>query len=300
VSRRASDGRIELKPTQKRVLAVLSEDGVGELTRSRYQELASVSRSQAAYDLAELVEAGAIERLGRGRTTRYRLVRREQPGQRHWTPERIRAALTEFCAGRESWPTTGEFKAAGRADLYVAASRYGGIRSWAAELGFEKTRRTVALAAPTRAWRPRARWAAGVAIVAALAAAAGGATLVARHETAPKVAAQAKQPAVSHAKQRSTPVRRASKPAARARVRSTPVKRQQVTRPTVVRQVVVRTSTPERSLAAERVTTPRQTTSSTATHDSPTRSTASSGNPAPLRAPSGGGSGPAPLKPPGS
>jgi hypothetical protein len=303
VSRRASDGRIELKPTQRRVIAVLNDDGVGELTRSRYQELASVSRSQAAYDLAELVEAGALERLGNGRTTRYRLVRREQPGQRHWTAERIRSALTEFCAGRESWPTAGEFKAAGRADLYVAASRYGGIRSWASELGFAKSRRAVALPVRTPTWRPRARWAAGVAIVAALAAAAGGATLVTRHDAAPRVVAQAKRPVVSHVnKQQATaPARKATKPTAQARARSAPSKQRPVTR-TVVRHVVVETTaTPQRSLAAEHVSTPRQTTSSAATHETSTPTSTGSGTPAPLRAPSGGGGpGPNPIKPPGS
>ena len=58
---RASKGRIELKPTQERVLAALAEDGSVGLTRGRYEDLAGVSRSQAAYDLAELVEA--LERI---------------------------------------------------------------------------------------------------------------------------------------------------------------------------------------------------------------------------------------------
>src|SRR5215210_1187065 len=147
VPQRASNGRVEFKPAQKRVLAVLAEDGSGRLTRSQYEEIAGVSRSQAAYDVAELVDAGILERLGGGRATRYRLARRDRPGQRHWTNERIRDALADFCADRETWPSATEFKAAGHSDLYVAASRYGGIGFWATELGFPRPGR----AAPSRA-----------------------------------------------------------------------------------------------------------------------------------------------------
>ena len=111
---RATKGRIELKPTQERVLAALAEDGSVGLTRGRYEDLAGVSRSQAAYDLAELVEAGILERVGGGRATTYRFVRRARPaGQRHWTNERIHAALVDFCAGRKTWPSASEFKADG-------------------------------------------------------------------------------------------------------------------------------------------------------------------------------------------
>ena len=106
-------GRNELKPAQRAALAALNEGSAEELTRGEYQQLTGVSRSQAAYDLAELVDAGLLERLGGGRSTRYRRTRRSQPSHRRWTNERIRGALVEFCAGRTTWPSAGEFKAAG-------------------------------------------------------------------------------------------------------------------------------------------------------------------------------------------
>jgi len=162
--------RTQLKPAQQRVLAALEQTGGSQLTRGRYEEIAGVSRSQAAYDIAELVEAGVLERIGGGRSTRYRLTRR-QSGKRRWTPERIRSSLEAFCAGRKSWPSAGEFKAAGRGDLYVAASRYGGVAFWSSELGFggERTAR--------RRWRlPRLplRALAPAAILAGLLLAVGG------------------------------------------------------------------------------------------------------------------------------
>jgi hypothetical protein len=70
-------------------------------------------------------------------------------GRRRWTDERIRAELREFCSGRERWPPAREFKKAGRADLYLATSRYGGVEFWAGELGFRS------LAAAKRGFRPR-------------------------------------------------------------------------------------------------------------------------------------------------
>jgi len=183
VPQRVSKARIELKPTQERVLAALAGDGSGRLTRGRYEDIAGVSRSQAAYDLAELVDAGILERVGGGRATTYRLVRRGRaPGQRHWTNERIHAALVDFCAGRESWPSASEFKADGRSDLYVAASRYGGIGFWATKLGFAQPSRTTPAPQPVvRSWRPRLRWAAGgAAFAAALLTATGTAVYLGR------------------------------------------------------------------------------------------------------------------------
>ena len=86
--------RIELKPAQQHALAVLREGRLAELSRGGYQELTGMSRSQAAYDLADLVEAGLLQRVGGGRSTRYRLPQeREAPTHRRWTPERIRAGL---------------------------------------------------------------------------------------------------------------------------------------------------------------------------------------------------------------
>ena len=52
-----------------------------------------------------------------------------------WTSERIRTELSAFCDELGGWPRASEFKEAGRGDLYLAASRYGGIDHWADELG---------------------------------------------------------------------------------------------------------------------------------------------------------------------
>jgi hypothetical protein len=131
---------IELKPAQKRALDALVDGTYGELTRGAYERLTGMSRSQAAYDLADLVEAGVFERIGSGRATRYRLPGRNGgPAARRWTDELIRDELERFCAGRSDWPTASEFKAAGHWDLYVAASRYGGVKFWISELGFPRT-----------------------------------------------------------------------------------------------------------------------------------------------------------------
>ncbi len=187
---RVSAARSELKATQQRVLDAVEHDGAMKLTRGLYEEIAGVSRSQAAYDLAELVSAGILDRVGGGRSTWYRVVRTERNGQRHWTNDRIRSALEQFCDGRDTWPSASEFKAAGHSDLYVAASRYGGISFWTNELGFSRPARATAPQAtpapsrePRRRWRPKLGWAAGAVAFAAALFAAGGASLHALHGT---------------------------------------------------------------------------------------------------------------------
>jgi hypothetical protein len=125
-----------LKPAQERVLAEMSARADRHFTRADYEAVAHVSRSQAAYDLAELVKLGLVERVGSGRATRYRVARSGAGRRRKWTPDRIRAELEAFCEELVEWPRASEFREAGRADLYVAASRYGGIDYWADELGF--------------------------------------------------------------------------------------------------------------------------------------------------------------------
>jgi putative transcriptional regulator len=297
-----SKGRVELKPTQERVLAGLAEDGSGRLTRGRYEEIAGVSRSQAAYDLAELVNAGILERVGGGRATTYRLVRRVSPhGRRHWTKERIRAALEEFCAGQKTWPSASEFKAEGRSDLYVAASRYGGIGFWVSELGFAQPPRAPRPEAPARSWRPRLGWAAGSAGMAAALLAAAGIVMVRGDAPAHDVAAR-QSASGSALVPRSAPARPELKIRSRtAKTKATP--RRQLRRharasspstPSLgapsgdqAELVVAKVSTPTYSS----VSTPRQEVAQQ------TMSSGSSG-PAPLPPPSGAGTPPAPLPPP--
>jgi Domain of unknown function (DUF4115) len=130
-----------LKPAQEHVLTTLAGRDEAYFARVDYEAIAHVSRSQAAYDLADLVKLGLVERLGSGRSTRYRIVQARGGRRRKWTPERIRDELQELCEEDGRWPTATEFKDAGRGDLYLAASRYGGIEHWADELGFRKSRR---------------------------------------------------------------------------------------------------------------------------------------------------------------
>jgi uncharacterized protein DUF4115/putative transcriptional regulator len=166
----------QLKPAQQLALGALAAVDASDLTRARYQELTGVSRSQAAYDLAELVEGGLLVRIGAGRSTRYRLAPASDSGRRRWTDDRIRAELSAFCSARTTWPSAAEFKSAGRSDLYVAASRYGGIGFWAAELGFPRERRRVTERTGTPFPR-RAVFAIAATLVFAVGAGAAGLTL---------------------------------------------------------------------------------------------------------------------------
>jgi predicted transcriptional regulator of viral defense system len=84
--------RIRLKPAQEKVIAALSQGDQQEITRAEYESIGEVSRSQAAYDLTDLVKAGLLQRVGSGRSTRYQLTHRGS-GRRRWTDERIRAAI---------------------------------------------------------------------------------------------------------------------------------------------------------------------------------------------------------------
>ncbi|HEY7198422.1 MAG TPA: hypothetical protein VH306_14690 [Gaiellaceae bacterium] len=119
-----------------------------EITRADYERLAHVSRSQAAYDLSDLVKRGVVERIGAGRATRYRARRNRSGRPRSWTNDRIRSELRAFCAGRDTWPSAAEFRSSGRGDLYLAVCRYGGIDRWAGEVGLARSLRTPALRKP--------------------------------------------------------------------------------------------------------------------------------------------------------
>src|SRR5262249_28846666 len=169
---------------------------------------------------------------------RYRIVHTASAptrnGRRRWTQERIRSALEEFCRGRDEWPSAAEFKQAGHFDLYVAASRYGGVRLLTPEVGFPRRRRPVPRPAAGRGrrGRPRLAWV-PAAVVAALALAAAGAGQLrlspggAVFESSPKVLpGPTLRPPTAHERAKlSRPARRvAQKPAKSrpARTRSTP------------------------------------------------------------------------------
>ena len=294
--------RQEFKPAQHRALAVLQNGHQTELTRGAYQEICGVSRSQAAYDLAELVGAGALERVGGGRSTRYVLVREPNSSRRHWTSERIRAELVHFCAGRPVWPSAREFKAAGHTDLYVAASRYGGVAFWAAELGLPRA---------ARRWEtpsfPRLRLSVSWAMVGAVggALAVGAAVVIGQGfppGAPPPVAEHAGTVAAAKSASGKNARPRARKPArrattAKAKVAHTPIRQ--------ARAAPERSSTQETTavLAVRTVSAASPPAPSTSSTSSPPRSTTTSSStvtsgPTPLMAPRAGSGTPAPLPPP--
>ena len=295
--------REEFKPAQQRALAVLQNGHETELTRGAYQEICSVSRSQAAYDLAELVEVGALERVGGGRSTRYVLVREPNSPRRHWTSERIRAELVHFCGGRPAWPSAREFKAAGHTDLYVAASRYGGVAFWAAELGLPRAARR--WEAPSL---PRLRLSVSWAMIGALggALAVGGAVSIVQgfpREASKAVAEHAASVATPKSPTSQNSTRRARKRAkrvvsAKARVH-TPAKASHPaaenpsasTTPILAVRTVSASPPPAPSLPASGTTSSGARTTSTS-------SSTTSGGPTPLMAPRAGSSTPPPLPPP--
>jgi Transcriptional regulator DIP2311-like, C-terminal domain len=297
VTHQRSTDHFELKPAQQRVLGVLKSEGASRLTRARYEELSGVSRSQAAYDLAELVENGILERLGSGRATRYRIVHQSTPGRggrRRWTQERIRSALEAFCAGRDEWPSSAEFKQAGRFDLYVAASRYGGIRFWTSELGLTRDAQPATPAARPRrrTFRPRLQWVPAAAVAALALALAGGGHIRLSHDGAVVEAAPPQRLDTPSLKPPTVRPRvRRVQPARHARHASRPARKAPAQHAS--------TATTSAELVSSRSSTPSSSATARTTSSSPTQT--SSSNPAPLPAPSGGSARhPLPPPPPGS
>jgi DNA-binding transcriptional ArsR family regulator len=301
-------GRQELKPAQQRAMKLLREGRETELTRGAYEEIFGVSRSQAAYDLAELVEAGLVERVGGGRSTRYVLVHEPNSTRRHWTSERIRAELADFCAGRPAWPSAREFKAAGHADLYVAASRYGGVAFWAAELGLPRA---------VRRWEtpalPRLRLSLSWAMIGALggALAVGAAVGIVQgfpRDAPTAVADQAGTVAAAKSTSGKTsrpPKAKPTKPATQGKAKTKAAHRTTAHKSTAeARPAVKRTSTAATAVLAVRTVSPPSppapstTRTSTPTRSTGTASSSTGGGPTPLTAPAAGSGTPAPLPPP--
>ena len=298
VPQRVTSSTSQLKPTQRRALLALESEPGTSLTRSEYERLTGAGRSQAAYDLADLVSAGLLVRVGSGRSTRYVLAH-APASQRRWTPDRIRRELELFCAKRTAWPTAGEFKAAGHGDLYVAASRYGGIPHWANELGLERVDRSRVEMAPTRVpLRSRLAWGfAGAVASAAIAAAV--IAIVATHQFGSggkpvAKAADGTQPFRRIIHDLLQPQHTVSEPPA---VRHASQLRRHVTTPTTKSTSRVRsTSAPKSSLVSEPLQTVSDHTAPTTGETSATVA-AGSGGAAPLPAPRGA-SAPSPLRAP--
>jgi hypothetical protein len=300
--------RHDFKPAQHRALMLLREGRATALTRGGYEALCGVSRSQAAYDLAELVEVGLLERVGGGRTTRYVLVREPNSTRRQWTDERIRAELADFCAGRSAWPSAGEFKATGRGDLYVAASRYGGITYWADELGLPRAQRWEAPSIP------RLRLSLSWAMIGAIGGALGVGAAVAIVQGFPRgaatpVAQRAASAAVPKSPSAKKPQKKVSRPTARRTAHEKTAKTKVVRSQTHRAQPVAKPSSGSgtavlaaRTVSSSTSSAPRTPTSSaTASSSSPPRtsSTSSSGSgPTPLMAPRQTSTAPPPLPPP--
>jgi hypothetical protein len=293
VPKQRSTDHFELKPAQQRVLGVLKAEGASRFTRARYEAVSGVSRSQAAYDLAELVEHGILERLGSGRATRYRIVHVSttpgRGGRRRWTQERIRAALLAFCAGRDAWPSAAEFKEASRFDLYVAASRYGGIGFWTSELGLTREAQPAPPPATPRRrmFRPRLQWVPAAAVAMLALALAGAGHIRLSHggpvvEAAPPqlLAASLKAPTVQQRVRHEQSARHQTARHAKRASRPTHTTPARHARATSTELASVQSSTSSSS-------TPAQSTTPASTSSSPPPPPTSS-NPAPLPPPSGG------------
>jgi hypothetical protein len=286
VPERVTSGSAELKLAQRRALLALESEPGASLTRSDYERLTAVGRSQAAHDLSELVSAGRLVRVGGGRSTRYVLP--YEPGaQRRWTPDRIRRELDAFCVNRNAWPTASEFKTAGRGDLYVAASRYGGVAHWANELGlqrFDRTRTADATRAPVRS---RLAWGFAGALVALVVAAAAVGAVVTTHDFGSRGKTGAESSAESQfARDWLQPLRGVSLPFAEARAH--PLARKGVAKPTTRRAPNVQRTPSLQTVSAHTTGTSRKTFTAVTPH---------AGGPAPLSAPTGT-SAPSPLRAP--
>ena len=136
----ASGGADPLRLTagQERGLAALRIAGRREFTRRDYEHAAGVGRTTATDEISALIRHGVLVPRGASSATRYafaslvspqpQVSRRGRPSK--WNDALIESELRAFLAGETSWPTRSEFEAAGRLDLYSAASRAGSIGRW--------------------------------------------------------------------------------------------------------------------------------------------------------------------------
>jgi Fic family protein len=133
---------LRLTPGQERALAALRLQGRREFSRREYEEAGRVGRTTATDEIAALIRHGVLAPRGSGPSTRYvfaakaKTARQGGPGRpAQWNDTRIEHELRAFVAGRSAWPKQREFQAAGRGDLYAAASRAGGVGRWRRVVG---------------------------------------------------------------------------------------------------------------------------------------------------------------------
>ena len=139
----ADQAPLRLTNSQQNGLTRLRLDGRREFTRRDYEAAAGVSRSGANSELQALVRHGVLNVHGRGATTTYAFADSAGPtaattraGRKTtWTEHAIEHELRAWLDGRSSWPPYSEFVAAGKRDLYAAASRNGGVARWRRIIG---------------------------------------------------------------------------------------------------------------------------------------------------------------------
>lgn len=144
----AMESTVQLSRHQEKIVAALTAGGRRDVTRAEVEVLTGLGKTASYAELNQLVEAGVLEVLGGSTRTAYRLPSRlrsatpttgRRPGRRgpraRWTEDRIRTELSNFANELGRMPRRADFEAAGRTALYIAASKAGGLRRWAAELG---------------------------------------------------------------------------------------------------------------------------------------------------------------------
>jgi Fic family protein len=134
----AGDEPLRLTASQERALATLRIEGRQEFNRRDYERAAGVARTTANEEIGALVRHGVLVPRGASSATRYAFSSVARPDhrtgrrgrKRKWKDQVIERELKAFLKGRSAWPPREEFQAAGRGDLYSAASRAGGISRW--------------------------------------------------------------------------------------------------------------------------------------------------------------------------
>ncbi len=135
----------QLSAAQERAIAALTAGELRDISSPEYAELTGRSPASSRRDISQLVELDVLVRVGRGPSARYRLpaARRRLRAPRAaraggpWTEERVRSEVAAFLDGRTTWPSFGEFRAAGLAAAYQAMSRHGGVARWRREFGVD-------------------------------------------------------------------------------------------------------------------------------------------------------------------